>query len=239
MTILLGYECSKSDYEAIGRTITGLCKVCISHNGHLPTSIPPRQSSRPSPLVQICHGAPALLLLLATAKRIPGLDEFHTPEWDDAVRLGSERIWEEGVLSKGGGICHGITGNAWPWLMLYEKAVVEERAQQQQPNAGTGNVSPQGKLSADDLLSKALTFLLAAKDTPPFAKKSRFRMPDRPFSLFEGLAGTICAWSEACAIIKTRLQQMEGDSTDVKGKFDICRTFGFPGLGGAAVLRSL
>jgi hypothetical protein len=199
-------------------------------------SIPPWKSSRPSPLVQICHGTPGLLLLLATAKGTPGLTKFQTAEWDEAIRLGSERVWEEGLLSKGGGLCHGIAGNAWPWLLLHEKFAVEEHVKATSSEFEKARKPQNEELSADYFLSRALAFLLAARDTPPFATESRYRMPDNPFSLFEGLAGTICAWSEACAVIKARLNRMEDPSTDPRSAFEGCSILGFPGLGGIAYM---
>jgi hypothetical protein len=200
-------------------------------------SIPPWKSSRPSPLVQICHGTPGLLLLLATAKGIPGLDEFQTAEWDEAIRLGSKRVWEEGLLSKGGGLCHGIAGNAWPWLLLHGKVAIEEYIKSEPTNVGKGSTLQYEKLSADDLLSKALSFLLAARSTPPFAMESPYRMPDNPFSLFEGLAGTICAWSEACAVIMARLERMKDPYRDPRCASNGFHILGFPGLGGMAYPR--
>lgn len=55
--------------DLIADTITGLCRICITNDGHLPTSIPPMPSSqsRAAPLLQICHGTPGLLILLTAA----------------------------------------------------------------------------------------------------------------------------------------------------------------------------
>lgn len=204
-------------------------------------SIPPWPSPRPSPLVQICHGSPGLLLLLAAAKGTPSLKEYHNAVWDEAIRLGSERVWEEGLLSKGGGLCHGIAGNAWPWLLLHEKFICEEdRKPTPSSEAEGASASRQEKLSADYFLSRALAFLLAASDTQPFSTDSPYRMPDNPFSLFEGLAGTICAWAEACAVITARLKLMEAHLIEFppqsyeagKNKMDRGNILGFPGLGG-------
>lgn len=67
-------------------------------------------------------------------------------------------------------------------------------------------------------------------------------MPDSPYSLFEGLAGTVCAWTEACAVIQTRLRKMEleeeragsrtsPENDEVFEKLSLLQ-LGFPGLGG-------
>ncbi len=204
-------------------------------------SIPPWPSSRSSPLVQICHGIPGLLLLLAAAKGTPGVLKYQTAEWDEAIRLGSERVWEEDLLSKGGGLCHGIAGNAWPWLLLHEMVIAGENGKVKPLEAGQTSATQHKTLSADYFLSRALAFLLAARDTQPFAASSLYRMPDNPFGLFEGLAGTICAWSEACAVITARLKimQMLGEEPPQRTpredeSFAAIRgtILGFPGLGG-------
>jgi len=244
LTVLLAYDASEYNFQSIlsiAHTITGLCELCISHNGHLPMATPPWPSSRPSPLVQICHGTPGLLLLLAVAKGNPGLKGYEDSKWDEAMRLGSERVWEEGLLSKGGGLCHGITGNAWPWLLLHEKFKGEEDRKPTTLYEGEPtSTSQHERLSADYFLSKALAFLLAARETQPSSTDSPYRMPDNPFSLFEGLAGTICAWAEACAVVTARLKLLEEEKgltpkksheegNSARNRGDI---LGFPGLGG-------
>jgi len=74
-----------------------------------------------------------------------------------------EVVWARGLLRKGYGICHGVAGNAYTFVALYQ---------------ATGN---------ELHLHRAVQFALwcgtfdSNQDNPP----------DRPFSLFEGLAGTI------------------------------------------------
>ncbi|KAK9489754.1 hypothetical protein V1508DRAFT_442406 [Lipomyces doorenjongii] len=259
LTVLLGCRLEELDDGAariylpwIASTITEICRICIFNNGHLPTSIPSRPSSRPFPLVQICHGSPAILLLLACARTNAYLtSNFWQPEWDEAIRLASERIWEEGLLSKGGGLCHGMAGNAWPLLLLhdcfeYEVEQMEEAKRNvRERTKATTSTSNVRELSSDYFLSRALAFLLRALETPPYSRalsSHRYRMPDSPFSLFEGLAGTLCAWTEACVVIQARLRKMELEeehkvpSTPIRDdevfKRLMLLQLGFPGLGG-------
>ncbi|KAJ9251853.1 lanthionine synthetase C family protein [Paecilomyces variotii] len=218
----LEYDEEESHYPIIADTITELCKICISNNGHLPTSLPVRPSNRASPLVQICHGVPGLMLLLATAKQF--ISEYEKPEWDEALRLGTDRVWEEGLLSKGGGVCHGHAGNAWPLLLLHvvyeysNKNAGQHSKSEAESSAERGgrvsrSASRKQNTTGDSYLAKALAMLLYARKTQPFSNSAEvrrnFRMPDRPYSLFEGLAGTVCAWADACAIIRMRLRKME------------------------------
>lgn len=211
---------SRNYFPWIAETITGLCKIAIAENGHLPTCIPPRQVGNPtSPLTQVCHGSPSFLLLMACARRNAHLMANHwQPEWDQAIQLATKRIWEEGLLSKGGGLCHGIAGNAWSVLLMHdcfeydsELAAQAKRNYQARTQTDISSVLPE--LTGDYFLSKALTLLLHVRETTPYnASCSDYRMPDNPYALTEGLPGPVCAWSESCVVIQARLRKMELDA---------------------------
>lgn len=36
------------------------------------------------------------------------------------AKVGADDIWNRGILKKGFGICHGITGNAYAFISLYK-----------------------------------------------------------------------------------------------------------------------
>ncbi|GFR62049.1 LanC-like protein 3 [Elysia marginata] len=76
-----------------------------------------------------------------------------------------ELTWSKGLLKKGPGICHGVAGSGYVFLLLY-------------------------RLTNDKkYLHRALQFAY-------FIFSEEFqrgaRTPDSPFSLYEGLAGTVC-----------------------------------------------
>ena len=73
-------------------------------------------------------------------------------------------------------------------------------------------------------LARAVAFLLRATDLPPRTSggSTPFRTPDHPLSLFEGLAGAVCAWLDACVVIRECLGE------EYLTKF----VLGPPGLGG-------
>ena len=236
LTILLSCEPEEleSHLPLIADTITGLCQICIAQHGHLPSSIPPRSSSRSTHLVQICHGTPGLLVLLATARRNHRIKtSFWQPEWDQAIQLGAEKAWQEGLLTKGGSLCHGLAGNAWSLLMLHNCFESDSD-------------DKEGDQIGDYFLSRALSLLLLARESPPYStalnipSSYNFRTPDRPYSLYEGLAGELCAWTEACVVIKTRLCKLgldeKGERVRPSGKKEFqqhkVRELGFPCLGG-------
>lgn len=171
-----------------------------------------------------------------------------TPEWEIAARLATERVWEQGLLSKGGGLCHGITGNAWPLLMLHDvfeyspdalrRARENYHSRQRQ---GKKQQEIPEMLSGDYFLTRALAMILHARETQPYnhAKSSRtasndYRLPDHPYSLFEGLAGMLCAWGETVAVLRARLRKMELGEAGEDEAFKKCiqQQLGFPCLGG-------
>lgn len=90
---------------------------------------------------------------------------FHDEKYLNACVKAADLVWEKGLLRKGPGICHGVAGNGYVFLMLY-KITHNER------------------------------YLYCAKQFARFLQDSTFlreaNKPDRPFSLYEGLAGTVC-----------------------------------------------
>jgi hypothetical protein len=241
LSILLACELSEEQQQEISATVTALCRICIENRGHLPMSVPdrPETPERTSPLVQLCHGPPGLLILLSVVYgNTSFVDRFWRPEWDQALYLATEKVWDEGLLSKGGNLCHGLSGNAWALLSIYnvydnysdvlQQAKNKRMAELERSASARVSGKPEDILSADYFLSRALPFMSLTLESPPYSDsmkiKSRFdfRAPDRPYSLCEGLAGEICAWAETCAIINARLKKMgvdveavEDDRTDM------------------------
>ena len=76
-----------------------------------------------------------------------------------------ELVWQKGLLFKGPGICHGVAGSGYVFLLLY-------------------------RLTSDERhLHRALKFaeFMFTEDFQSMARR-----PDSPYSLYEGLAGTAC-----------------------------------------------
>ncbi|KAF2432205.1 hypothetical protein EJ08DRAFT_138558 [Tothia fuscella] len=112
--------------------------------------------------------------------------------WGTAMDIDTEAVWKAAILSKGGGRCHGNAANALPIILLFEPC----------------------DRSTDKLLCYGLVMLLEAHNTAPFKSDSdRYRMPDHPHSLFEGLAGTVWAWAEACIFLEAKLRTNARDQT--------------------------
>ncbi|KAI4498197.1 hypothetical protein M0802_006683 [Mischocyttarus mexicanus] len=123
-------------------------------SGNFPSSV----GSNTDKLIHWCHGAPGMTMLFCLAYELYRDEKF----LQTAVQCG-EVIWTRGLLKKGYGICHGVSGNAYTFLHLYQQ---------------TQNLKH---------LYRACKFAEWCFDYGV----NQNRIPDRPFSLFEGLAGVI------------------------------------------------
>ncbi|GAB0095874.1 LanC-like protein 3 homolog [Sergentomyia squamirostris] len=125
--------------------------------GNFPITL---DNTREKRLVHWCHGAPGAVYLLAKSYLL-----FREEKYLNACKLSAELVWKKGLLRKGPGICHGVAGNGYVFLLLYQ-------------------------------LTKDSVYLYRASKFAEFLSDRNFRReartPDRPFSLYEGLAGTVC-----------------------------------------------
>lgn len=111
-------------------------------------------------LVHWCHGAPGTVYLMAKAYLALKDDRF----CNASLRAG-ELVWRKGLLRKGPGICHGVAGNGYVFLLLY-RLTGDEKHLHRAKRFGDF-------LSTDEFIRDA-------------------RLPDNPESLYEGTAGTVC-----------------------------------------------
>lgn len=127
-------------------------------------------------LVHWCHGATGAIQLLIAAYVILRDNKYlsvrrrkHVISYNvycfQAAKRCADLIWHKGVLRKGPGICHGVSGNGYAFLLLYRLTHEQE------------------------YLDKAKVFAAIMMD-PTFEQFAR--VPDCPFSLFEGWAGALC-----------------------------------------------
>lgn len=123
-------------------------------------SFPTKFNAIDKQLVHWCHGSPGFIYLFAKAYLL-----FKEEVYLDACVRCAENIWNKGLLLKGPGICHGIAGNGYAFLLMFRL---------------TGN---------HKYLYRAHKFM-EFLTTEQFLKHAR--IPDRPYSLYEGLAGTVC-----------------------------------------------
>ncbi|XP_068696330.1 lanC-like protein 3 [Montipora foliosa] len=86
-----------------------------------------------------------------------------------AAKRCAEVTWQRGLLRKGPGICHGVAGSGYVFLLLY-------------------------RLTNEDLYLYRAQKFSDFMQTEEFQKEAR--TPDSPFSLYEGLSGTVCFYSD-------------------------------------------
>jgi lantibiotic modifying enzyme len=128
------------------------------HQGNFPCASD--EIGEQSELVHWCHGAAGMIYLMAKAYLV-----WHERKYLNSCEKMGELIWARGLLKKGPGICHGVAGNGYAFLLLYRL---------------TENPK---------YLYRAVSFAKFLQ-TPQFANDAR--TPDYPFSLYEGIAGTAC-----------------------------------------------
>lgn len=111
-------------------------------------------------LVHWCHGAPGMIYLMAKAYML-----WHEPKYLKSCEAMSDLIWTKGLLKKGPGICHGVAGNGYAFLLMYR-------------------------------MTQDRKYLECAGEFAKFLENDEFkrgaRVPDYPYSLYEGIAGTAC-----------------------------------------------
>lgn len=152
-------------HEAIRQTIQALSQYYSFPSGNLDSSIksPSHGTSRTDRLVHWCHGAPGHILLLIKAHEFFEDDHFK----QQAMELAQGVVWKRGLLRKGVGLCHGISGNAYTLLAV----------------ARANNNDNQGRT----MTARAHAFARFAWDNLADLEG----VPDAPYSLYNGL-GALC-----------------------------------------------
>ena len=121
-------------------------------------------------LVHFCHGPIGAIYLYSLAYK------FYQDELFLSVVLKAGHVvWERGLLKKGNGVCHGITGNAYSLHHIY---II------------TKDVTWKNKMLcfAYATFDPDIQSVCSEYDDPQRYKKG---IPDRPYSLMEGNGGLL------------------------------------------------
>lgn len=107
--------------NVISCSIKFLTKFFINKNFTTSTS------SQKTKLVHFCHGAPGIVSCLARFQLMfPELGiQMAIPE---IIKASLDHIWNYGILRKGFGLCHGISGNAYSFIYPAIQEVLPEEA---------------------------------------------------------------------------------------------------------------
>jgi hypothetical protein len=123
-----------------------------------------------STLVHWCHGAPGAVFLWCAAHEVlGGADAAYLR----AAERAGELVWARGLLKKGPGLCHGVSGNAYALLRLWRATRDDKWLQRARAFAG---------------------FMVSE------AGRADWSAPHNGASLFEGLAGGVCLLAELSAL---------------------------------------
>ncbi|KAF5922624.1 hypothetical protein HPG69_017998 [Diceros bicornis minor] len=149
-------------------------------------------------LVHWCHGSPGVIYMLIQAYKEgmsvevsfaslpmalcpPAPQVFREEQYLNDAYQCADLIWQHGLLKKGYGLCHGTAGNAYAFLALF-------------------NLTQDVKY-----LYRACKFAEWCLDYGEHG----CRTPDTPFSLFEGMAGTIYFLADLLVPAKARFPAFE------------------------------
>lgn len=78
-------------------------------------NFPSRKDNPKDEIVHFCHGGPGAVPMLCLAAKI-----FNNQFYLNSALAAGNDIWHRGILKKGRGICHGISGNGYSLLSLYK-----------------------------------------------------------------------------------------------------------------------
>jgi len=149
-------------------------------------------------LIQWCHGAPGMVILLSIfLRRFPhyqfpsdtqGLAMAVSERGGLALSTAGELIYTNGLLRKGVGLCHGVAGSVYALLSISDANTMLSNA----PAAESASTI----VGEDVWFLKALHLAQLAISYEDWTRKGEMNVPDRPYSLYEGVAGMCCAWAE-------------------------------------------
>ncbi|KAE9402172.1 hypothetical protein BT96DRAFT_816835, partial [Gymnopus androsaceus JB14] len=141
---------------------------------------------RSNNLVQWCHGAPGMLILFATLVRrahtypdLFRLSESFQTGLAAAIQQAAAVVYERGLLRKGVGLCHGVAGSVYALLAASDIMGLWKRYDH----------SKVYFLSAIHLAHLATAHA-------QLTSSGEMTLPDKPWSLYGGVAGMCCAWAE-------------------------------------------
>mmetsp|Transcript_25961 Transcript_25961/g.56267 ORF Transcript_25961/g.56267 Transcript_25961/m.56267 type:complete len:452 (-) Transcript_25961:2-1357(-) len=174
----VGEDMGRDLLALVHQTINILDREQTFASGNLRSSIG-REKDK---LVHWCHGAPGYVLLLVKA-----YDVFHETRYlRRAEHICKNVIYPRGLLRKGVGLCHGVSGNAYSFLAVYRGRLLE---QQRAGRVGGGETSC---TKPSEVAEENNRYVHMAKSFASFAIENLAvleRVPDRPYSLYEGMAG--------------------------------------------------
>lgn len=175
-------------------------------------------------LCRWCHGAPGMLILFSTLLRQRDSRTLYIPDplasaMQEALAKGGQMVYDRGFLRKGLGLCHGVAGSVYALLAVSDvldgrpsssgsrtptqlqpqtngRSTRSKTVQEQQQHQGYDQDSNSHHAEEPTWFLRAFHLAHMATSYRKLTQRREMRTPDRPFSLYEGLAGMCCAWAE-------------------------------------------
>ena len=157
----------------IRQTIEYCMKQCYP-SGNYKSSI----ESDNDRLVQWCHGSTSLALLC-----IEAYQHFSDDKHLQCAVNQSNIIWERGLLNKGVGLCHGISGNAAVFLHLYQ-------------------------ITNNKLYLRRAEYFMEFGLNSQYTNEL-FSQPDDPYSLYNGIGGAVLVMCDLIDIRNDRQHKLQ------------------------------
>jgi lantibiotic modifying enzyme len=179
------------EFQKIDPTISyDLIRKILSTQDPATGNFPTRMTGEPRyHLFQWCHGSTGVILTLILYLRKYGYDANIL----DSKFLAIEGLWQNGLLTKGVGLCHGISGNAYAFLevAVYLDFLLESR-----------NFNDVEKSLLQNQRKRLLDRVLIFSEFGWANLDSLSKVPDQPFSLMTGITGYCCLISDIIAFLK-------------------------------------
>ena len=131
-----------------------------------------------------------------------------------SIRKGASLVYRHGFLRKGVGLCHGVGGSIYALLSVSDALVLMPGDSDHKHNSVY-------------YFQRAVHLAYLATSYENLTDNGKMGVPDRPGSLYEGLAGMCCAWSEIAQRIVA--MEVEGESTEHTNLQPLSLVNGFPG----------
>ncbi|GBG62225.1 hypothetical protein CBR_g29833 [Chara braunii] len=168
MQVLMHFPLSPSAEEDVKATLRLMIRNRFP-SGNYPSS----EGKSRDLLVHWCHGAPGVAVTMVTAASKYG-PQGEGAEFLQAAVEAADVVWERGLLRRAG-LCHGVSGNAYVFLSLF-RATGEKRH-----------------------LHRAQAFATFLRDRgQELIRTGKMHGGDRPYSLYEGVAGFSYLWLDLC-----------------------------------------
>ncbi|KAK0217005.1 lanthionine synthetase C-like protein [Armillaria fumosa] len=197
---------------------------CQDEDGNWPTKAPRHgkiSGDESNELVQWCHGATGILILLSTLLKLSSqrAREFPVPnrlidKVMASIRKGASLVYRHGFLRKGVGLCHGVGGSIYALLSVSDAFALTPGDSDHRHNSVY-------------YFQRAVHLAYLATSYEKLTDCGKMGVLDRPNSLYEGLAGMCCAWSEIAQRIAA--MDVDGESAEHTNPRPLSFVNGFPG----------